>query len=465
MVVGEIAESRDLVIIGGGPGGYAAAGRAAQLGAKVTVIDSSGADGLGGTCLNVGCIPSKALIDTADLFHRSQHAAHRGLTPTTAPVNLAKFQVWKNEVTAGLRNGVGQLLAHHNSELIGGTARFINPTTLSVDRSDGSRILLEFDRLILAAGSRPVEQPGLEWSDHVIDSAGALALDILPDTMIVVGGGYIGIELGTAYAKLGTAVTIVEATPTILPGTSARARRAIADRLDELGVVLHTDTIVAATRDGGATLRTGDTESDIAATVIVVAAGRRPNSDQLGLDRAGIDTNDTGHIAVDNRCIVRDNIAAIGDLTPGPALAHRATAQGIVAAEVLCGETAEFDHQVIPAVIYSDPEVATVGVTMDDARALGHTVTVFPMKALGRSATVDDTTGYTAIAVDDSLDRIVGAEMVGAHASDVIAEAALAIEMQASPHDLIGTIHPHPTFAEPLHEAAAKHLGQPVHAV
>lgn len=465
MVVGEIAEARDFVIVGGGPGGYAAAGRAAQLGAKVTLIDSAGASGLGGTCLNVGCIPSKALIDTADIFHRNRHSAHRGLPVSDQPIDLAKFQSWKADVVAGLRGGVAQLLAHHNSELIDGTAHFINPTTLSVDRADGSRLLLEWDRLILAAGSRPVERPGLEWSDHVIDSTGALALDQLPKSMVVVGGGYIGVELGTAFAKLGTAVTIVEATSTILPGSSPRARRAVSDRLSELGVDIYLDTTVVATAAGEATIRTGENDTTIDASYVVVAAGRQPNSDLLGLERAKIETTDTGHVEVDDRCIVRGNIAAIGDLTPGPALAHRATAQGIVAAEVLCGENAVFDHEVIPAVVYSDPEIATVGMSMDDARTAGHTVTVFPMKALGRAATVDDTAGYTAIAVDITTDRIVGAEMVGAHASDTIAEAALAIEMQASPHDLVGTIHPHPTFAEPLHEAAAKHLGQPVHAV
>ena len=450
MVVGELAESADLLIIGGGPGGYAAAIRGAQLGREVTLVERNGAAGLGGVCLHVGCIPSKALIEVASAAHRTNELEPAGLQGSVA-VSLERFQGWRAELCARLARGVGELLAKGKVRLIHGEARFNRPDRVAVHTPDDRALFLEFQHAIVATGSRPIELPSLPFDgDRVLDSTAALALTGTPESVAVVGAGYIGLELGTALAKLGARVTVIEALDRILPGIDASLTAPVTRRLRALGV----DVKLGTAADTAA----------LDAEKVIVAVGRAPNTDDLGLDAAGIPTQE-GLIPVAADMRATDRVAAIGDVVAGPALAHKATAEAAVAAEALSGLPAAFDPRAIPEVIFTDPEIATVGLTEDQAREDGldaHAAT-FPLAASGRAGTLGVRDGFTRIVTDRATDRVVGVHLVGPHASELIAGGALAIELLASPGDLAATIHPHPTLSESLHEAAALALGHPIH--
>ena len=470
MVVGAVPEPVDFIVAGAGPGGYAAALRAAQLGRKVLLVDREGAEGVGGVCLRVGCIPSKALIEVADLAHRARGAARMGLAapaPGAPPgADMARFQDWKAEVVDGLAGGVRGLLRAAGVEVARGAFRFTAPGKGVITPDDGSARFVEFADLVLAAGSRPVELPGLPCDgDRVLDSTGALALDSLPESMAVVGAGYVGLEIGIAFAKLGVRVALVEAEPRILPAMDAALSRPVAKTLAALGVEVHPGARAAGYDGARLRVEGANGAREVAADKVVVAVGRRPNTDDLELAAAGLAPGAGGllEVAPDRR--LAPHVAAVGDVTPGPALAHKATAEAHVAAEALCGRKAAFQPEAIPAVVFSDPEIATAGMTLAEAKAAGADAraAVFPLSASGRARTLAAREGFLQVVSDAPDGRVLGVHIAAPHASDLIGEGALAIEMGATVEDLALTVHAHPTFGEMFGEAAHLALGRPLH--
>ena len=465
-VVGEFADHVDLLVLGGGPGGYVAAIRAAQLGRSVVLVDPGGETGLGGVCLQVGCIPSKALIELAEAAHRTRELHGAGLGVTGVEVSLERFQAWRAGLCADLARGVAGLLAQGGTRVVQGTARFNRPDRVAVRTPSDEVLFLEFEQAIVATGSRPIELPGLPFdAERVLDSTGALALREVPASVVVVGAGYIGLELGTALAKLGARVTIVEALDRILPTVDAALAAPVLRRLRALGVDVRLGTTAGALEGDDLVVHGPDGEARVAAERIIVAVGRAPNTDELGLAAAGVPVDAAGLIPVGHDRRATERIAAIGDVVAGPALAHKATAEAAVAAEALSGLPAAFDASAIPIVVFTDPEVASVGLTETEARDAGlePKVATFPLAASGRAATLRAREGFTRIVADAATDRVVGVHVVGPHASELAAGGALAIELMASPRDIAGTIHPHPTLSESLHEAAALLLGHPIH--
>jgi dihydrolipoamide dehydrogenase len=466
MVVGELAEPVDVLVVGGGPGGYAAAVRAAQLGRAVTLVERGGNAGLGGCCLHVGCIPSKALIELAEGRHRLGTHRTFGLEVGETTVDMARFQEAKGTLVANLARGVAGLMAAHGVSVLHGEARLSRADRAAVQTTDGNMTYLEFRDAVIATGSRAAELPGLPFDDsRVIDSTGLLALDQLPSRLLVVGAGVIGIELGMALAKLGTRVTLVEARERILPEFDAVLSEPVTRRLRELEIEVLLNSQVLGLEDQELVVHSSAGERRLPADHVLVAIGRRPNSDGLGLELAGIEIDERGIIDVGADLRATPHIAAIGDLVAGPALAHKAIHQGQVAAESLCGQPAAFAPLGIPQIVFSDPEIATVGLSEGDARAAGLDVAIasFPFSASGRALTMGVDRGFTRLIADRATDRIVGVQIVGPHASELIAEGTLAVEMIASPADLAETIHAHPTLSESLGEAALLLDGRPLH--
>ncbi|EFC81432.1 dihydrolipoyl dehydrogenase [Parafrankia sp. EUN1f] len=467
MVVGEIAEGVDLLVVGAGPAGYAAALRGAQLGRDVTLVDRDGEAGVGGVCLRVGCIPSKALIEFADVLHRANALGRGGLAAGGVTADLAGFQRHKAGIVAGLTGGVRGLLRDAGVPLVGGTLRFTRPDQAVVETTAGQARFFEFQDVVLATGSRPVSLPSLPFDGiTVLDSTGALALDALPSSVAVVGAGYIGVELGTALAKLGVPVTIVEQAEHLLPGVERALSRPVSRRLAELGVDLLTAATARAHADGVLTVERGGEQVAVKAEKVIVAVGRQPNTDQLGLDRLGVTAGSDGLLPVGPDRLVRRHVAAIGDITPGPALAHKGYAEAGVAVENLSGRRAAFQPAAIPAVVFSDPEIATVGLTAAEAAEQGIEVAMssLPMAANGRAMTIGAQHGTVQLVTDRGSGVVLGVHLVGPHASELIAEATLALEMGATAEDLAETIHVHPSVSEHLEEAARATVGRPINS-
>jgi dihydrolipoamide dehydrogenase len=454
MVVGEIAESVDLLVVGAGPGGYVAAARAAELGREVVVVDRGGAEGgLGGACLHVGCIPSKALIELAETRERITRMQTAGLEAGPVAIDLARFQDWKQGIVDRLAGGVRGLFDRHAIRHVTGHLRFNKRDRAAVQTPDGNVIFLEFEQAILAPGSRPFELPSLPFDgERVLSSTDALALTELPGTVAIVGAGYIGLELGIALAKLGAKVSIVEALERILPAVPEELTRPVARTLRRLGVEVHTGSRASRIDGPDLVITRAVTEHRLPAEKVIVAVGRRPNTDDLGLAALGVPVGADGLIEVDETRRATPNVAAIGDVTAGPALAHKASAEGIVAAEALSGLPSDFDPLAIPVVIFTDPEIAYTGLSEAEARAAGFDVTVgtAPLGGSGRAATLNARDGFTRTIVDRAANRVLGVQIAGPHASELIAEGTLAVEMLAAPDDVTGTIHPHPTLSENL---------------
>jgi dihydrolipoamide dehydrogenase len=466
MVVGELAEGVDLLVVGGGPGGYAAALRGAQLGREVTLVDWLGTAGLGGVCLHSGCIPSKALIELAETVHRPAAMAGAGVLPGGIGADLARFQSWKNSVVDDLRTGVETLLRRQKVRILHGKLAFNKPNRAAVATPDGNVTFLEFESAIVATGSRPAGLRGFPFdADRILDSTRALELASIPASMAIIGAGYIGLELGTAFAKLGSQVTIVEALDQILPELHAAVTRPVIRSLRRLGVRLLLGAEATGLDERDLIVRSGGTEHRVAAGKLVVAVGRLPNTGELGLGSAGVTLRADGRAEVDSSRLAARQIAAIGDITAGPALAHKATAEAEVAAEILSGRRASFEPAAIPAVVFADPEIASVGLSEQQARAAGIDVAVgqFPLSASARARTLAAAEGLVRMVVDRASDVVVGVQMSGPHVCELAGEAALAIEMMASPEDLAATIHPHPTISEGIREAAALLAGRPLH--
>jgi dihydrolipoamide dehydrogenase len=469
----------DAVVIGAGPGGYPAAIRLGQLKVKTAIIER---EYMGGVCLNVGCIPSKAVIHAAKMFDKLGHSEDIGIMSAGKPtLDMKKLQAWKGGVVTKLTGGVRTLLKGNGVEIIEGTAK------LEKSGPDGHRITVKgkvgdqtiiAKNIVLATGSRPLEIPGFKIDQkRVIDSTGALALEAVPGRMIVIGGGYIGLELGMVYAKFGTKVTVVEATPSLLGSMDKDCVAVVARKLKKMGVEVMLSTKAKSWEDKGdrAVLTVeleGESGGKKTATIdtdtILLSIGRRPNSENLGLDAAGVTLDKRGFVVADDQ--LRTNVGgiyAIGDLIGGMMLAHKATKEGEVVAEVIAGHKAAFDVRTIPAVVFTDPEIATTGLTEDEAKANGRTIKVgkFPFAALGRALSVNDTDGFVKVIADAKSGELLGAHIVGNGASDLIAEATLAIEMGAVADDLRLTIHAHPTLSEAIMEAAAVALGEAIHVI
>ena len=462
----------DLVVLGGGPGGYAAAFYAADLGLSVALVDTE--PNPGGVCVYRGCIPSKALLHVAKLIDESRHAKAWGVEFNEPRIDLDKLREFKNNVVKRLTTGTGQLGKARKVNYIQGFAELLDAKSLKIAKTDGSEETLTFEHCILATGSTPAIPPMLKVDDpRVMDSTGALDLPDIPKTMLVVGGGYIGLELGSVYATIGSAVTVVEMTPGLLPGADRDLVDILARRIKGLmkSVLLNTRvTKMVAEKEGirvtfdGEGVKDGQTEQVF--DRVLVSVGRRPNAKIPGLDRTRVKVNERGFIEVDEQLRTAEPaIFAIGDVVGEPMLAHKASHEGRVAVEVIAGENAAFHPQAIPAVVFTDPELAWAGLTEAQAKQEGREVTIakFPWGASGRAVTIDRTDGLTKLLIDPSTERILGVGLVGPGAGELIAEGVLAIEMGANVTDLKLSIHPHPTLTETMMESAEVFFGQATH--
>lgn len=469
MVVGDFAEERETIIVGAGPGGYVAAIRASELGQKVTLVER---EHIGGVCLNVGCIPSKALISAG---HRYQLANSElfGVTLGQGVLDFAKTQAWKdNDVVAHLTSGVEMLLKKHKVEIVYGEVYLHDDHTLRVmsETNESAAQTYRFENLILATGSRPVEIPNFKFSGRVIDSTGALNLTEVPKELVVIGGGYIGTELAGAYANLGAHVTILEGTDAILPNFEKDMVDIVKKHLKAKGVDIYTNALAKESsqddKSVNVTYLVGDEEKTITADYCLVTVGRRPNTDEIGIEYTSVKVGERGLIEVDNQGRTNaENIYAIGDIVPGAALAHKAFFEGKIAAEAINGDqAAAVDYLGIPAVCFADPELATVGLTVSEAKDKGIKAKgwKFPFAGNGRALTLGETDGFIRLVTDENK-TVIGAQVIGAGASDLVAELALAVNSAMNVEDIALTIHAHPTLAETIAEAADMAMGFPTH--
>lgn len=467
MVVGEFTTEVDTLVIGAGPGGYVAAIRAANLGQKVAIVDKAE---VGGVCLNVGCIPSKALITASQKYSVAKQSDHMGIQAENVTVDFHKVQGFKQSIVSQLTKGVEGLLKGNNIEIIQGKALFVNEHEVRVFRGyEVNRY--RFEHCIIATGSRPIELKDFPYSKRVINSTGALMLEEIPEKMVVVGGGYIGIELGTMFANFGTKVTILDGSPTILSGFEKEMNSVVERRLKKKGnVSIYTNVLakgVEETEDGVVvTAEIDSKEERFEADYVLVTVGRIPNTDDLGLDMAGIEVDDHGKIKIDKQCrTTNERVFAIGDVVAGPMLAHKASYEGKIAAEVIAGKKSAIDYIGIPAVVFSEPELATVGYTETEAKEEGlqYEVAKFPFAANGRALTLGETDGFMKLITRKEDGVVIGAQIAGGHASDMISELSLAIECQVTAEDIALTIHAHPTLGEITSETAEVMVGNPIH--
>jgi dihydrolipoamide dehydrogenase len=480
MVVGDIETGTEVVVIGAGPAGYVAAIRAGQLGLDVTLVEK---DAYGGTCLNHGCIPSKAMVTASDLAHEAGQAEHMGIHADPA-VDLSALVGWKDGVVDRLTGGVEKLCKANGVNLVEGTARFVDDDKLRVahgGEGQGSETLA-FKHAVVASGSRPIEIPGFSFADEpVLDSRQALALETIPQDLVVVGAGYIGMELSTVFAKLGTDVTVVEMLDDVLPGYEDDVARVVRNRAKDLGVEFHFGRTASGWEPADGRIRVetraADQEAKTApdggavtfeANNVLVAVGREPVSDTVDLEAAGVETDDRGFIPTDDRTRTNvENIHAVGDVAGEPMLAHKGSAEGTVAAEVIAGEPSAVDYQAMPAAVFTDPEIGTLGMTEAEAEEAGLEPAVgeFPFRASGRALTTGHDEGFVRVVVDEPSGVLLGAQVVGPEASELVAELGLAIELSATVEDVAGTIHTHPTLAEAVMEAAENAMGEAIHTL
>jgi dihydrolipoamide dehydrogenase len=460
----------EALVIGAGPGGYVAGIRLGQLKKKALVVER---DKAGGICLNVGCIPSKALITASKYYDKLRHGEEMGILADNFRVDMGRMQTWKEEMVSKLTGGVRTLLKMNGCDYRTGIARFVSRNTVEVEGQGGDagrKYLVEAAHVVIATGSRPIEIPGFAFDgNRIVDSTGALAFREIPGRLVVIGGGYIGLEIGTLYAKLGAKVAVVEALPQILTGTDPELAQVVARKLKKLGVEVLTGAKAKAWADRGdravVTVETAGGEVSLDADKVLVAVGRRPNSENLGLEALGVNI-EKGFIPVDRR--QRTNVPgiyAIGDVASQPMLAHKASKEAEVVAEVIAGRKAEMDVRCIPAVIFSDPEIASAGITADEAEKRGRKVRSgkFPFSVLGRAMANAETEGFVKVVIDAETTEVLGIHVVGNGASDIIAEAALAIEMGALADDVGLTVHAHPTLPEAIMEACKASLGEAIH--
>lgn len=463
-------ENKQLIVIGAGPGGYAAAFLAADLGLKVTLIDNE--KNPGGVCLYRGCIPSKALLHVAKVISESEEAKTFGVEYSKPKIDLKKMRSWKDEVVNKLTSGLGQISKLRNIDYIQGSVKFLSDNSIELTRENDSKETINFDNIIIATGSNPSRISSLDInSPRVLDSTSALEIEDIPKSMLIIGGGYIGLELGTVYATLGSKVTVAEMLPGILNGADNDLVAVLQKKIKSLFESILVETTVASLEE----VKTGikvifeDNKSQRTEKVfdkVLISIGRKPNSKNLGLENTKVEIDNKGFIKVDNqlRTSVK-NIFAIGDVAGEPMLAHKASHEGRVAAEVIAGHKSAFEPKAIPAVVFTDPEIAWCGLTENEAKEKNIEISVakFPWAASGRALTIGRADGLTKLILDPKTERILGMGIAGPGAGDLIAEGVLAVEMGANATDLKLSIHPHPTLSETIMEAAEVFFGQSTH--
>lgn len=466
MVVGDFPIEVDTLVVGAGPGGYVAAIRAAQLGQKVTIVDKAD---LGGTCLNVGCIPSKALIQAGHLTETARGNEDIGIKTENVSVDFSKVQEWKGKIVNRLTSGVEALLKGNKVDIVKGEVYFVDKNHVKVMDEKQSQTYT-FNNCIIATGSTPIEIPSFPFSDRVLDSTGGLNLKEIPESLVVIGGGYIGTELGSAYANFGTKVTIIEGEKEILGGFEKQMTAVVKKRLKKKDVEIVTSAMAKGVEESDSgvkvTYEAGGEEKTVEADYVLVTVGRRPNTKEIGLEQVGIEVDDRGLIKIDKQCRTNvDNIYAIGDIVAGLPLAHKASYEGKVAAEAISGKKSEIDYIGMPAVVFSDPEMASVGYTEQEAKDEGIKIKAskFPFAANGRALSLNDSDGFLKLITREEDGLVIGGQIVGANASDMIAEIGLAIEAGMTAEDIALTVHAHPTLGEITMEAAEVALGTPIH--
>jgi len=452
------------LVIGGGPGGYVAAIRLGQLGRQTMLAEK---ETLGGVCLNVGCIPSKAIVRASRLMRQIQRAGDFGIETSQPRVDLQRLQAWKKVVVDRLTSGIAYLCKNNHVGVVYGEAKFQAPHEIQIRAKDESNVITA-NNIIIATGSRPVDLPSFKFDGKfVITATEALSLTEVPGDFVVIGGGVSGLELGVSYAQFGSRVTVIEMLEQLLPGVDIELVRVVERTLKKLGVRTHVKARARWAKDGKVGAQLGDgSEVEIPADKVMVVVGRRPNSNEMGLETTGVKTDQAGFIQVNSQ--MRTNVPgiyAIGDVVGPPMLAHKASKQGIVAAEVISGAPSEADFKAMPSCIWTEPEIATVGLTESEAKNRGYEPVVgrFPFMALGRAQAVGEIAGFVKVIADKNSEQILGVHMVGSDVTDLISEAALAIEMGATLDDLALTVHPHPTLPESLMEAAEAAKGKAIH--
>ncbi len=469
MVMGELTQETGVVVIGGGPGGYAAAFRAADLGLDVTLIDTDRRPG--GVCLFRGCIPSKTYLHLSEVMHDADRARDMGITYEKPKIDLKALRAWKDQVVDKLSGGLAALCEQRGVQYIQGRAEFVASDRLRLRDAEVSGIT--FEQAIIATGSRPIPFPGaqIKKGGRVMNSTGALGLPEIPESMLVLGGGYVGLELGMVYSSLGTRIQVVEMADQLLPGVDPDLVKPLKKRLDTEFEAMHLKTKVSRMEEGeGGVTVSFEGGADISEQTfdrVLIAIGRSPNSQQLGLENTNVQVDDRGFVLVDDQMRTADpQIFAIGDVIGGMMLAHKASREGKIAAEVIAGEASAFDAVAIPAVVYTDPQIAWCGLTETEAKQQNRNVRVqrFPWKYSGRAVTMGVPEGMTKLLIDPDSERVLGVGIVGRHAEGLISEGVLAVEMAALAEDVAYTIHPHPTLSETEAEAAEIFLGGATHA-
>jgi len=462
--------SFDVVVLGGGPGGYPCAIRLGQLGLKVACVEG---EELGGVCLNWGCIPSKALISTAHQYEKAGKAGEQGLSFGHVSIDVGKLQGWKNGIVKKLTGGVRLLLKQNGAEVVEGMGRFVDAKTLEVTRANGEKLRVSATRgIVVATGSATIQVPGFEFDGkQIVGAREAVSLPEVPKRLVVVGGGVIGLELGMVYQAFGAQLTVVELTPSLLPGIDPDAVKVVERSITKKGGRVLKQAKAERWEknpDGSVAVivSAGGASERIDADVVLVAVGMRPRSRGIGLEEVGVKVDARGFVPTDRECRTNvPGIYAIGDVSGPPMLAHKATKEGEVCAEVIAGKLAAKDWVTIPGIVFTDPEIAAAGLTEAQAKEQGLELAVgrFPFAALGRAMSIRETDGFVKVVTDKASGRVVGIHIVGPSASDLISEAALALEMAATAEDLSLTVHPHPTLGEALMEAAAHSLGHAIH--
>ena len=450
----------DLIVIGAGPGGYVAAIRAAQLGMKTACVER---EFLGGTCLNIGCIPSKALLDSSERYYtaKKSFAKHGILIDGQLKLDLAQMLKRKDEVVKSLTGGVGMLFRKNKVEHLKGTGKIVLPNTVEVRGADGATNRYTAKRILIATGSAPIELPGLKFDEKfVLSSTGALAIDRVPEKMVLVGAGYIGLELGSVWARLGADVTVLEFLDRCLPPSDKEMAAALQKSLEKQGLKFRFKTVAeSATVEGDkvkVAWKSGDERGTEVVDKVLVCVGRRPVTDGLGLQEVGVQVDKKGYVTVDETYETNvGGVYAIGDVIGGVMLAHKAEEEGVAAVEIMAGKAGHVNYHACPSVVYTHPELAQVGLTEEDAAARGPIkIGKFPFLANGRAKGMDETEGFVKVIGDARTDKILGVHILAAHASDMIAEAVVAVEFAASCEDLARTFHAHPTLPEAVKEAA-----------
>jgi dihydrolipoamide dehydrogenase len=464
--------SYDLVVIGAGPGGYVAAIRAAQLGLRTACVEK---EYLGGTCLNVGCIPSKALLDSSERYAAIKNGLDKhGIKVNGVSLDLAAMMTRKADVVKQLTSGVGGLFRKNKIDSVMGTGRIVNPTTVEVTAADGTKRTLSTRRILIATGSAPIQIPSLPYdAKYIVSSTEALALNEVPKKLIIIGAGYIGVEMGSVWNRLGSEVLLIEFLDRALANMDKEMAGKLQRELEKQGLKFKFDTAAQSARVEGGKVklawksRDGATSGVEECDRVMVAVGRRPVTEGLGLKEAGVNVDAKGFIPVDPRTFQTNvpGIYAIGDVIGGVMLAHKAEEEGIAAAEIMAGKPGHVDYHTVPGVVYTHPELAQVGYTEEDAVKAGHEIRVgkFPFQANGRAKGMDETVGQVKIIADARTDRVLGVHILGAHASDMIAEAVVAMEFKASAEDIARSNHAHPTLPEAIKEAALAVEKRPIH--